>query len=57
MFFTAYAFRKVKIFSICLFIFWHRAEKELGIKLRVTSGFRTWAEQDELPVFQRVFVY
>ena len=26
----------------------NRAEKELGIKLRVTSGFRTWAEQDEL---------
>lgn len=25
-----------------------RAEKELGIKLRVTSALRTWAEQDEL---------
>ncbi|MEW7279730.1 M15 family metallopeptidase [Aquimarina sp. 2201CG1-2-11] len=25
-----------------------RAEKELGIKLRVTSGFRTWEEQTEL---------
>jgi peptidoglycan L-alanyl-D-glutamate endopeptidase CwlK len=26
----------------------NKAEKELGIKLRVTSGFRTWKEQDEL---------
>ena len=25
-----------------------RAEKELGIKLRVVSALRTWAEQDEL---------
>lgn len=25
-----------------------RAEKELGIKLRVTSGFRSWTEQTEL---------
>jgi hypothetical protein len=28
--------------------FINRVEKELGIKLRVTSGFRTWKEQDEL---------
>jgi peptidoglycan L-alanyl-D-glutamate endopeptidase CwlK len=26
----------------------NRVEKELGIKLRVTSGFRTYAEQDKL---------
>lgn len=28
--------------------FINRVEKELGIKLRVTSGFRTYAEQDKL---------